>query len=248
MRIENPVIIDRHTDMTLSHLEHLTTDAARMSAMSHPEYRLRLYGHRGAPAHLPENTLPAFERALADGANSLEIDVHPTSDGHFMVAHDPDGRRMAGVAEEIKTSTLHQVKKWNVAVGTGRNDLEHHAVPTLAETFEAFPGVPMSIDLKPDEPDAVAPLLEVVAQHGAENTVTLASFSNRVVQRMRELGYPGRTTLSKTEVALLRFLPAVVARRFVAGNSAHIPVEHHGIRLDGPRFIKRCRSLGLRVD
>ncbi|MCW8985765.1 MAG: glycerophosphodiester phosphodiesterase family protein [Thermoanaerobaculales bacterium] len=216
--------------------------------MTAREYKLRLYGHRGAPAHLPENTLPAFERALADGANSLEIDVHPTADGHFVVAHDPDGQRMAGIPEQIKTSTLDQVKKWNVAAGTGRDNLGHHSVPTLSETFEAFPDVPMSIDLKPDDPDAVAPLLEVVARHGAEDRVTLASFSNRVVHRMRQLGYPGRTTLSKSEVAVLRFLPGVLAKRFVRGNAAHIPVVHTGIRLDGRRFIARCRSLGLRVD
>jgi glycerophosphoryl diester phosphodiesterase len=197
---------------------------------------------------LPENTLPAFERALADGANSLEIDVHPTADGHFVVAHDPDGQRMAGVAEHIGGSTLDQVKRWNVATGVGRTDLDHHTVPTLSETLEAFPDVPLSIDLKPDEPDAVPPLLEVVARHSAEDRVTLASFSTRVVQRMRVLGYPGRTTLSKLEVGLLRFLPLAIARRFVAGDSAHIPVEHSGIRLDAPRFIARCRALGLRVD
>jgi len=219
-----------------------------MSGVSDREYRLRLYGHRGAPAHLPENTLPAFERALADGANSLEIDVHPTADGHFVVAHDPDGQRMAGVAEDIRSSTLDQVKKWNVAAGVGRDDLGHHSIPSLAETLEAFPETPMSIDLKPDEPDAVAPLLEVVASHGAEDRVTLASFSNRVVQRIRRLGYPGRTTLSRSEVAVLRFLPALLAKNFVAGNSAHIPVVHSGIRLDGRRFIARCRALGLRVD
>jgi glycerophosphoryl diester phosphodiesterase len=176
----------------------------RMAVMSEREFRLRLYGHRGAPAHLPENTLEAFERALADGANSLEIDVHPTSDGHFMVAHDPDGRRMAGVVHDIKSSTLDQVKRWNVAVGAGRNDLDPHTMPTLAETFEAFPDVPLSIDLKPDDPDAVAPLMEVVARYGAEERTTLASFSTRVVRTMRKLGYPGRTTLSKSEVAVLR--------------------------------------------
>jgi glycerophosphoryl diester phosphodiesterase len=198
--------------------------------------------------HLPENTLPAFERALADGANSLEIDVHPTADGHFVVAHDPDGQRMAGVNQHISSSTLDQVKKWNVATGMARTDLDHHTVPTLSETLEAFPEVPLSIDLKPDRPDAVPPLLEVVTRHGAEDRVTLASFSTRVVQRMRDLGYPGRTTLSKLEVSLLRFLPVAIARRFVSGDSAHIPVEHSGIRLDGRRFIERCRSLGLRVD
>jgi len=69
-----------------------------------------------------------------------------------------------------------------------------------------------------------------------------------VVQKIRKLGYPGRTTLSRSEVALLRFLPAPLAKRFVAGNSAHIPVVHSGIRLDGQSFIARCRALGLRVD
>ena len=216
--------------------------------MTRSQHRLRLYGHRGAPAHLPENTLPAFERALTDGANSLEIDVHPTADGHFVVAHDPDGQRMAGVAEHIRTITLDQVRKWNVAAGTGRDDLDRHTVPSLAETLDAFPDVPMSIDLKPDEPEAVAPLLEVVARHGAEDRVTLASFSTRVVHRIRRLGYPGRTTLSKTEVALLRFLPAVLAKNFIFGNSAHIPVQHGVIRLDGRRFIARCHALGIRVD
>jgi glycerophosphoryl diester phosphodiesterase len=212
------------------------------------QYRLRLYGHRGAPAHLPENTLPAFERALADGANSLEIDVHPTADGHFVVAHDPDGQRMAGVSEHIESSTLDQVRRWNVATGMGRTDLDHHTVPTLAETLEAFPDVPLSVDLKPDQPDAVPSLLEVVVRHGAEDRVTLASFSTRVVRRMRRLGYPGRTTLSRLEVGLLRFLPAAIAKRYVSGNAAHIPIEHNGIRLDGRRFIARCRALGLRVD
>jgi glycerophosphoryl diester phosphodiesterase len=135
-----------------------------------------------------------------------------------------------------------------VALGLDRDDLDRHEIPSLSETLEAFPDVPLSIDLKPDEPGAVPSLLEVVARHGAEGRVTLASFSTRVVKKMRALGYPGRTTLSKLEVALVRFLPLPMARRFVFGNSAHIPVEHNGIRLDGARFIARCRALGLRVD
>jgi glycerophosphoryl diester phosphodiesterase len=212
------------------------------------QYRLRLYGHRGAPAHLPENTLPAFERALADGANALELDVHPTADGHFVVSHDPDGRRTAGVDESIHAIRLDEVKRWNVAPEDGEAASAPVTVPTLDEVLQAFPDVPMSVDLKPDEPGAVPPLLEVVARHSAEERVTLASFYAPVVRRIRRLGYPGRTTLSKTEVACLRFLPAAIARRYVTGDAAHIPVKHGAFRLDGRRFIQRCRSLGLRVE
>ncbi len=208
---------------------------------------LRLYGHRGASARLPENTLAAFEQALADGANALELDIHRTADGHFVVAHDPDGRRMAGVDEHIHAVGLDRVRRWQMATTAGATS-EKFTVPTLEEVLQTFPDVAMSIDLKPDDPSAVPPLLEVVARHGADDRVTLASFSTRVVRRMRGLGYPGLTTLSKLEVALVRFLPVAVARRYVTGDAAHIPVKYGMVRLDGLPFIARCRALGLRVD
>jgi glycerophosphoryl diester phosphodiesterase len=48
--------------------------------------------HRGACWELPENTLAAFERAIADGADYVELDVHATDDGALVVCHDrPDG-------------------------------------------------------------------------------------------------------------------------------------------------------------
>ncbi len=212
------------------------------------DHELRLYGHRGASARLPENTLTAFAAALEDGANALELDIHRTADGHFVVVHDPDGRRTAGVSEEIRNVTLDQVRAWRILSGRDQNSSGYFTVPTLDETLETFPDTPMSIDLKPDDPDAVPPLLELVARHSAEDRVTLASFNDRVVRRIRRLGYPGKTSLSKLEVGLLRFLPSAIARRFISGDSANIPVEHHGIRLDGRRFIDHCRALGLRVD
>ena len=45
--------------------------------------------HRGASWDLPENTLPAFERAISVGADYVELDVHADSDGRLVVTHDP---------------------------------------------------------------------------------------------------------------------------------------------------------------
>ncbi len=45
--------------------------------------------HRGASWHEPENTLPAFERAIALGADFVEFDVHAASDGALVVCHAP---------------------------------------------------------------------------------------------------------------------------------------------------------------
>lgn len=210
-------------------------------------HELRLYAHRGASAELPENSLQAFEKALADGANALELDVHRTADGHFVVAHDPHGRRLAGVDKRISTLTLDDVKKWDVST-TDPRDLGHHAVPTLAEVLEAFPDIPMSIDHKPDDPESVPDLLDVVARCGADETVTLASFSVRVVHRIRSLGFRGRTALTRPEIVWLRFLPTALARKLVAGDAAQIPTHSGAVRLDGRRFLEKCRALGIRTD
>ena len=56
----------------------------------------RLYAHRGASAELPENTMPAFERAVEIGVDALETDVHVTRDGRLVVSHDPTAARMTG--------------------------------------------------------------------------------------------------------------------------------------------------------
>jgi glycerophosphoryl diester phosphodiesterase len=211
------------------------------------ERALRLYAHRGASALLPENTIEAFAKALADGADALELDIHRTADGHFVVAHDPHGQRLAGVAEHIRTLALADVKNWDLSAADSRHR-GRHSVPTLDEVLATFPDVPMSIDHKPDTSEAVPDLLELLARHGAEDRVTLASFSVRVMARIRGLGYRGRTALTRPEVAWLRFLPAALARRYIAGDAAQVPTHSGPIRLDGKRFLEKCRSLAIRTD
>lgn len=208
---------------------------------------IRLYAHRGHSARMPENTLAAFRSALAEGADALELDVHRTADGHFVVSHDRTGMRVAGVAERIEGSTLDDVRRWRVH-GPRADDVRPEGVPTLTEVLEAFPGTPMSVDLKPRRRGDVPYLLELIRRHQAEPRVTLASFHEPIVRRMRRLGYAGPTTLTHSEVVAVRLLPAALARLWVRGQAAQVPVRGGGVRLDTRRFIRRCRTLGLRVD
>jgi len=209
---------------------------------------LRLFGHRGASAHLPENTVEAFGRALEDGANGLELDVHLSRDGHVVVAHDPDGQRMAGRDQRIRDCTLETLTGWNVAArfdGAGGLAMK---MPTLAEVLKEFSDVPMSVDLKPDDHRIAPAILEVVRSHDAEQHVTVGSFNGAIVRLLRRLGYRGPTSLTQSEVALCRLLPVPLLRRLVKGQAAMLPLRKGKIALDRPWFIHRCRSLGLRVD
>src|SRR5690242_3140965 len=82
-----------------------------------PAPRVTLYAHRGAAAEQPENTLPSFERALALGADALEMDVHATRDGVIVVSHDPDGARMTGVRRALAAATWDEVRTWDAGWG-----------------------------------------------------------------------------------------------------------------------------------
>lgn len=64
--------------------------APPLLATSRP--RVERIGHRGAPREYPENTLPAFVRAIERGADGIELDVHVTTDGIPVVHHDPEVR------------------------------------------------------------------------------------------------------------------------------------------------------------
>jgi glycerophosphoryl diester phosphodiesterase len=214
--------------------------------MNRFQHELRLYGHRGASARVPENTLEAFRLALAEGADALELDVHQTADGHIVVVHDPDGARTAQVPHRISEQTLDEVKSWNV--GAGFSGCDAHTMPTLCDVLKAFPNIPISVDLKPDDTSIVDRLLLFIEEYGASKRVTVGSFHARLVHRLRGGGYQGPTALTRGEVAALRFLPRTIGRRMVRGNAAMIPCSHGPIRLDSGRFIARCRALGLRVD
>jgi glycerophosphoryl diester phosphodiesterase len=214
----------------------------------------RIWAHRGSSSRYPENTLEAFRQALEEGANALETDVHRTSDGHFVVCHDAHGRRTALTAQAIRGTTLDVVRTWDVGAGfvAASGDRPHagagHVVPTLDELIAAFPETPLSIDLKPNSPRDVPALLDLLTRHGVHTRVTLASFHPRIVRRIRRLAYPGPTALTQFEVALIYLLPPRLARRFVQGTSAAVPLSFAGLRLDSARFMARCRRLGLRSD
>jgi glycerophosphoryl diester phosphodiesterase len=83
-----------------------------------------LQGHRGARGLAPENTLPAFARALSIGVTTLELDCGLTEDGVVVVAHDrrlnpdiargPDGRWLAGSTRTIRELSFRELQRYDV--------------------------------------------------------------------------------------------------------------------------------------
>lgn len=90
-----------------------------------PAFAFDLQGHRGARGLAPENTLPAFERALELGVDTLELDIGVTADGVVVITHDPylnphiardaKGEWLEGSrGPQLKSLTLAQLQSFDV--------------------------------------------------------------------------------------------------------------------------------------
>ena len=79
--------------------------------------RIEVHGHRGARALRPENTLPAFEYAIEQGVDVLELDMAITKDDVVVVSHDPilEPPVCTGPAAKIAihTLTLAEIRQWD---------------------------------------------------------------------------------------------------------------------------------------
>lgn len=214
----------------------------------------RLYAHRGASAERPENTLPAFDRAVSIGVDALELDVQLTRDGHLIVSHDDNAQRMCGARAVWRELDLVDTQRFDAGWGfLGADGTRPFAgqgirVPAFEEIVATWPSVHLNVDLK-GNPAAVPKMLELLRRMKAEERVTLASFQTTIAIDARRRGYGGETALSQGEVATLFAMPALLWRQLpFTGTAAQIPTHQGPLRFDRAPFIAKCHSLGLRVD
>ncbi len=215
----------------------------------------RLYAHRGAAAEFPENTIPSFERAVEYGAHALEMDVHASSDGVIVVSHDADGQRMCRESPRIRDTSYNEIRQWDAGWGfvdaAGERPFVGcgYRVPPFAEVLERFPDRIINVDLKQHSPSIVGEILRVVREAGAEERVTIASFSQTTLLHVRLAHYPGITGMGPVELGAAVLAPACLIRPWpLRGLAAQIPVQIRGIALATRRNIDKLHALGARVD
>ncbi len=135
--------------------------------------------HRGNQALCPENTLAAFRRAVADGADILETDLHLSADGVFMCIHDDTVDRTTDGSGPVVEKTLAQLKQLNAS--NGRPGFEQERIPTLAEVAAILPpDVGLALELKTDrflETAVCEQLVEELTQLGIRGRSVVISFS-----------------------------------------------------------------------
>lgn len=96
-----------------------------------------IFAHRGASAHAPENTLAAFEMALAHGAEAIELDAKLSADGHVVVIHDATVDRTTDAHGRVSDISLADLRALDAGVFFAEK-FRGQKIPMLEEVFEAL--------------------------------------------------------------------------------------------------------------
>ena len=183
-----------------------------------------IIGHRGAPVVALENTLPAFEAAIAAGADGIEFDVRLSSDRVPVIIHD-----------DTLTRT-HRVRR-RVAELTG-DELRGFGVPSLGELFElmAGNGLLLCLEIKSREPELAELCCRMVREFGIEERVIVECFDLNVLRQV---------DLRKAALFEPRMQTeqSVIDRSLAVG--ATVLALHH--RMAKETLIEKAKAAGLMV-
>ncbi len=153
-----------------------------------------IVAHRGGSRLAPENTLLAFERAAALGADAMEIDVRLTSDGTVVVFHDEDTTRLTGEPGTIEGRPLSSVSALDAAFSFTPDGGATHPlrgtgvrIPTFAEALARFPGMRFNVDAKSEDAGLAEALARDVLAAGAVDRVCVGSFFDAQAERLGRL-------------------------------------------------------------
>lgn len=222
-----------------------------------------LQAHRGGRGLWPENTLPAFERALALGVDTLELDLGVTADGVVVISHDPylnpvitrnaDGSWLQGhKGPLLKGLTLAQVQAFQLGrirpgssyatTFSGQQPIDRARIPTLAALFERVRALGA---------DRVRFNLETkIDPHRPQETVDADSMTRALLQVIDEAGMQARVTIQSFDwrtLALVQRLAPTIPTAYLSVQTANNDNLRSGVWTAGwqlaeqgsvPRLVK----------
>ncbi|HUN64689.1 MAG TPA: glycerophosphodiester phosphodiesterase family protein [Bacteroidota bacterium] len=157
-----------------------------------PENRPIVVGHRGASLRAPENTMAAFRRAVADGADAIELDARLTGDGEVVVFHDERLGRTAEGKGRIGGMTCRELRR----LSAGRwfhEKFSSEKIPLLAEVLDELgdrTGVNIELKARIPAEERMLPdrTMAVLRNAGNPASILVTSFVHSCIRRIRAAG------------------------------------------------------------
>ncbi len=207
--------------------------------------------HRGASGYAPENTIAAFELAVAQEADAFELDVRLTADGVPIVIHDATLERTTDRVGSVSALPLDEVQRADAGARftpDGGRTFPFRGqgirIPALTEVLRAFPERAVLLEVK--EPAAQEAVRRVLLEERAVERCLPASEQDAALEVFRAgtfaCGASGREIVELYRAAMFwRPLPQARYRLL------SVPERYRGLPVPTRRFVAAARSLGCPV-
>ena len=144
--------------------------APHSTSLPKTQHKLVVIAHRGSHLNVPENTLAAYENAINEGADYVEIDLRTSKDGHLVIMHDESITRMTGKKGLIKDLNYNEIRNLKIK-STDIKDTTTYRVPTFKSVLNLCKG---RINIYLDFKDAdVQKTFSLMKKAGMENNVVV---------------------------------------------------------------------------
>ena len=204
----------------------------------------------------PGNTMVYLEGIADLGVDVLEMDAHMTADGHVVLMHDNMVDRTTNGTGLVSDMTLEEIRALEVGDNWSSDGGETYPyagaglqVPTVEEVFQRFPGYPMVIEIKQEEPSMAGAFCELIREYGMSNKVLVPSFSDRAIGEFRETCPEVATAASSGEVRSFVIANFLLATNVLepAYNAFQVPEDSDGIPIVIPHFVDSAQDHNLQV-
>ena len=220
-----------------------------------------LLAHRGASADAPENTLAAFNLAVAQGADGVELDAMVCGSGEVVVCHDERLDRLAGVPWQVRDTPLWKLQELDVGTRLGFGPAR---IPLLDEVLDALPApLLVNVELKCstlEDGGLCRKVGELLVQRGLAGRAIVSSFNALCLLRLAA-SHPGLRRGLLLEPERSFFLQDALLAPLAANFSIHPGAgactasraaawQRRGLRIaawtvDEPEEARRLQALGV---
>lgn len=153
-----------------------------------------ILAHRGASGMYPQGTWLAFQKALEQGSDQLELDVHLSKDQHIIINHDADLLANVGITDAIKDLTLAQLRALDAGHEFSSDGGASYpfrglglSLLTLNELFDYFPHEQFNIEIKANDKVLSEKLWALIEQQNLQDSVVVASQHTKAMNHFRDV-------------------------------------------------------------
>ncbi|MGN0468586.1 MAG: glycerophosphodiester phosphodiesterase [Acutalibacteraceae bacterium] len=215
--------------------------------------KINVISHRGANKYAPQNTLPAFEKAVQIGIDGFETDVHITKDNQLILCHNYTIDETSNGKGKISDMTLSELEKYDFG-GYFSPKFKGTKIPTVDE-FLSFVETTdikvLNIELKSPEQNETAIVSEtirLVKEHGLFDKLIISSFDPKLLVEAKEIDQSCKTGFLYSPDKKTTYKNRLISRPIDFAKSIGVDALHPIFFFVDEKYVTNAHEAGLMVN